>query len=174
MSVLSALRACVSSGEQPRVEGNLVHPLRGVVLPRKASTAWHYRESGYLDLDSIAFFLDNERLPLTQYVKAATDADAQIVPSAERKLLLAYLRGENNGYICNEIDQERDKLQQQGEERKQSRRRSLAPHLCTAPVTPASLSGQIVLHCRALVEISGRTAELGAVVASALLCRSSD
>ena len=39
MSVLSALRACVSSGGQPRIEEDIVHLSHGVSLLRKSSTS---------------------------------------------------------------------------------------------------------------------------------------
>lgn len=135
MSALSALRACVSSATQPRIEGDLVHLLPAVTLPRKSATAWRYRKGGYLDLESIVFFLDNEQLTLSQYVKACTAADVQIVPFAERKPLLQYLRGEKHSSAYSEIDQEREQQQEHKQQRKQlqasgaSSRRASAPFL---------------------------------------------
>ena len=143
MSVLSALRACVSSGTQPRTEGDVVHLLPGTVLPRKSATAWRYRKGGYLDLESIVFFLDNEHTVISQYVKACTDADVQIVPFGERKLLLEYLRGDKHSSAYSEIDQDREQHQEHKHQRKQSgsgpsSRRSSAPFLSELPSRPSS------------------------------------
>ena len=138
MSVLSALRACVSSGNQPRLDGDVVHLPPAASLPRKSATAWRYRKGGYLDLESIVFFLGNERLALSQYVKACSDADVQIVPFAERKPLLEYLRGNKDSSVYEEIDQDREQQQVRREERKNgtSSRRSSAPFLTDLPSRP--------------------------------------
>ena len=112
MSVLSAVRTCLSSGGQLRLTEDAVHLSPDLALPRKTMTAWRYRKGGYLDLESIAFFLDNERLVLSQYVKACSDAGVQIVPFAERKPLLKYLRGDKESSAYHQIDQEREQHQQ--------------------------------------------------------------
>ena len=144
MSVLSALRACIGSGKQPRTEGDTVHLSPGIELPRKSATAWRYRKGGYLDLASILFLLDNERLQLSQYVKAATDADVQIVPFGERTLLVEYLRGGKHSSEYAEIDQEREQQQEDRQYRKTHpgsgppSRRGSAPFLNDLPAAKLS------------------------------------
>ena len=111
MSVLSAIRACVVSGNRARVDGDVVHLSPGVSLPRKSSSAWRYRKDDYLTLDSIVFFLDNDRLKLSEYVKACNAAAVQVIPFGERKALLEFVRGEKDSNTY--IDQDRESQQQQ-------------------------------------------------------------
>ena len=125
MSVLSALRTCLASGSLPRVEGDVVRLSPDTTLPRKLATAWRYRKGGYLDLESIAFFLNNERLVLSQYVKACSDADVQIVPFAERKPLLEYLRGGKDSTAYHQIDQDREQKKKRNVARRASESASI-------------------------------------------------
>ena len=109
-SVLSAIRSCVMAGGGPRMDGDVVVLSDGVSLPGKSSTAWRYRNE-FLTLDSIVFFLSNEHLKLSEYVKACNAAGVQVVPFGERAALLDYLQGETES--SEHIDVEREELQQQ-------------------------------------------------------------
>ena len=115
MSVLSAVRACVVSGHRARVDGDTVQLSPGVSLARKAASAWRYRKDDWLTLDSIVFFLDNERLKLSEYVKACNAAAVQVIPFGERKALLEYIRGEKDSNTY--IDADRESQQQQQQQR---------------------------------------------------------
>ena len=148
MSVLSALRACVSSETRPRVEGDVIHLQPPAVLPRKSASSWRYRKGGYLDLESIVFFVLNQQLPLAQYVKACADLDVQIVPFAERKPLLEYLQGDKDSHAYSEIDQDREQLQEHKHQRKMSSgtssRRGSAPFVDRLPQpAPAMRSSSV-------------------------------
>ena len=121
MSVLSAIRACVVSGHRGRVSGDMVELSPGVSLSRKAASAWRYRKDDFLTADSILFFLHNERLKLSEYVKACNAEGVQVIPFGERKALLEYVRGErdNNTYI--DWEKESQQQQQGGAQAAQSR-----------------------------------------------------
>ena len=109
-SVLSAIRGCIMAGGSARIDGDKVAVSSGVSLPRKSCTAWRYRKE-YLTLDSIVFFLDNEHLKLSEYVKACNAAGVQVVPFGDRAALLDYLQGETES--SEHIDAEEEARQQQ-------------------------------------------------------------
>ena len=109
-SLLSAIRNCVLCGGAARIDGDEVLLMDGMSLPRKSSTAWRYRAE-YLTVDSIVFFLSQQHVKLSEYIKACSAAGVQVVPFAERAALLDFLQGETDG--SEYIDVDREEQQQQ-------------------------------------------------------------
>ena len=161
MSVLSAVRACVQSGHRARVDGELIHLSPGVSLPRKSASAWRYRKDDYLTLDSILFFLDNDRLKLSEYVKACNANGVQVIPFGERKALIEYVRGEkdSNTYIDQDRESQQQQQQQQQRQHTQSPLASQQAGLGTGPSLQPSKGVQAAAAARdpsASLSASGR------------------
>ena len=74
-------------------------------LPRHLRTAWRVKKGDYLDLDSLVFFLSNEKLKLSEYIKACGQAGVQSIPFGERKDLTDWLKGgqDPNQHIDQEL-----------------------------------------------------------------------
>ena len=99
MSTLHLLRDYLlkSPPAPPQLDSSDYVSLGGLRLPRHARTAWRYRKGDLLTLESLVFFLSNERLKLSEYIKACQAANVQTIPFGERKALLDFLRGVSDG-----------------------------------------------------------------------------
>ena len=118
----------------------MVHLSPGVSLPRKSGSAWRYRKDDYLTLDSLVFFVANERLKLSEYVKACNAAAVQVVPFGERKALLDFLRGDKDS--SSYVDQDREAQQQQRQPPQLGASQAAAPPSLQTGVGSSGAAGQ--------------------------------
>ena len=156
MSTLHLLRDFLLQNptSPPVLESDSIHlgPHR---LPRLSRTAWRLKKGDYLDVASVVFFINNEKLKLSEYVKACGQAGVQVIPYGERKDFQEWLKGGQD--VHQHIDQE-VVAQQQATEGKGD---TTGATTTSQPSTASTTSTTATVRDGSAPPVSGREAVVG-------------